>query len=310
MKTRRYTGNGTNFYVADPRVADMVNLAIDLQRPLLVEGEPGCGKTQLAYSIAAELKLGEPVKISVRSTSRARDLLYRFDALRRLQDAQKREDENARYIHPYLSLGELGRVLHEGKRRVVLIDEIDKADIDFPNDLLDVLDTFTFQVEDLPREEEEMCHKKMGFGRWIRPGRGARPIVVVTSNREKRLPEPFLRRCLFLNLGFPESAGALETIVRYNTGLGPDPLGDELLRTAVESFARVRRIAIQADAQKPPTTSELIDWVKILQWREVTPQALAAALAQPPYWETLFKTVQDLEGYPRAAQAATPAPQQ
>src|SRR5262249_43092322 len=151
-------------------------------------------KTRLAYSIAAEKKLGEVIKITVKSTSRAQDLLYRLNVLRRLQDAQNPKNVQAQFVYPYLSLGPLGEAIHQGRRKVVLIDEIDKADIDFPNDLLDVLDTFSFQIDDLPPEEEAACRKQKGFGRIVTGNLNAPPIVLITSNREKRLPEPFLRR--------------------------------------------------------------------------------------------------------------------
>ena len=181
---------------------------------MLVEGEPGCGKTMLAYSVAAELELKPLIKISVKSTSQARDLLYRLDTLRRLQDAQDRKNKRAQFLYPYLFLGPLGAAIHKKQRCVVLIDEIDKADIDFPNDLLDVLDTFTFQIPDLPAEEEDQCRKKKGFGREVTAHPEARPFIVITSNREKRLPEPFLRRCLYVHLNFPRDEEVLSDIVR------------------------------------------------------------------------------------------------
>jgi MoxR-like ATPase len=296
-----YRGDRTGFYVAAPDVADTVNLAVHLRRPLLVEGEPGCGKTRLADSIADELGLGPPVRISVKSTSRARDLLYRMDALKRLQDAQNVQNQRAQSIHPYLSLGPLGRAIHEGRRRVVLIDEIDKADIDFPNDLLDVLDTFTFQVEDLPEEEEEAAlAREGGFGRTVQASPGAEPVVVITSNREKRLPEPFLRRCLYVHLRFPEEAGTLREIVRKNLD---EDVGEALLEAAVQSFRAVRDGALSVDAQKPPTTSELIDWVRILHWKQADPAVLRGAGGFPPHWQTLFKTLADLEAYRKVAEA-------
>jgi MoxR-like ATPase len=136
---RDFTGTGTDFYLAGPVAVEMVNLAIKLGRPLLVEGEAGCGKTLLARAISVELGLGDPISISVKSTSRAKDLLYRFDALLRLQDAQGGDRERARNTFPYISLQPLGIAIRRGRPCVVLIDEIDKADIDFPNDLLDVI---------------------------------------------------------------------------------------------------------------------------------------------------------------------------
>src|SRR6185295_16112554 len=126
MSEPDYTGQGTDFYVASKEVADIVNLAVALNRPLLVEGEPGCGKTTLAYSIAKEKGLDDPIKISVKSTTRAQDLLYRLNALRRLQDAQSPKNEQARFLYPYLSLGPFGEAIHRKKRCVVLIDEVDK----------------------------------------------------------------------------------------------------------------------------------------------------------------------------------------
>lgn len=299
-----YRGDATDFYVAAPEVADTVNLAIHLKRPLLVEGEPGCGKTRLADSIAAELGLGEPVRVSVKSTSRARDLLYRMDALKRLQDAQNVNNEKAQFIYPYLSLDLLGRAIHDGVRRVVLIDEVDKADIDFPNDLLDVLDTFSFQVEDLPESEEAACEAARGFGRTVKAPADAEPVVIITSNREKRLPEPFLRRCLYVHLHFPDEVDTLREIVRRNLKA---EVNEALLDAAVQSFQRVRAGAIRADAQKLPTTSELIDWVKILHWKEAAPAALRGADGFPPHWQTLFKTLADLEAYRKEAERAAPA---
>ena len=303
MKTAQYDGRKTGFYVAADGVADVVNLAIELGRPILVEGEPGCGKTKLAYSIADELGLGEVVKIAVKSTSRAQDLLVRMNALRRLQDAQRRDDESAKYVWPYLSLGPLGEVIRRGERRVVLIDEIDKADIDFPNDLLDVLEDFSFQVEDLPLEEEAASRaRESGFGRTVHGNRDALPIVVITSNREKRLPEPFLRRCLYVRVTFPTRPEDLRDIVLKNTPGSLEQLRDDVLNAAVVAFLKVRQRAL-GHTQKPPTTSELIDWVRILHWKGTTPEQLAAADAAPPYWHVLFKTMGDLDEYQARLQA-------
>ncbi len=303
MSEPEYTGTATDFYVAPPDVADKVNLAVALNRPVLVEGEPGCGKTMLAYSVAAEKGLGRPVKVAVKSTSRAQDLLYRVNALRRLQDAQSPQSERAQFIYPYLSLGPLGRAIQEGRRAVVLIDEVDKADIDFPNDLLDVLDDFTFQIEDLPEEEEVRCLNEKGFGRTVSVGEGGqRPIVFITSNREKRLPEPFLRRCLYVRLRFPDTAEELTEIVLKNTRETSVEINRGLLDAAVGAFRRVRSAAV-GTAQKPPTTSELIDWVKILHWREAEPDALRGDTLLPPYWELLFKNMADLDAHKTLAEA-------
>jgi MoxR-like ATPase len=298
MSEPEYTGVGTDFYVATADVAEKVNLAVRLNRPILVEGEPGCGKTMLAYSLAAEKGLETPVKIAVKSTARAQDLLYRVNALRRLQDAQDRENKRAQFIYPYLSLGPLGRAIQQGRRSVVLIDEIDKADIDFPNDLLDVLDDFSFQIEDLPEEEEEMCLREKGFGRRIAvEDEATQPIVVITSNREKRLPEPFLRRCIYVRLRLPEKTEELIDIVLKNTDESAEEINRTLLDVAVKTFQRLREASVANAAQKPPTTSELIDWVKILNWRKVEPERLEGETLLPPYWELLFKNMADLDAH-------------
>ena len=304
MNEPRYTGKATDFYLASDSVAQIVNLAVDLKRPILVEGEPGCGKTMLAYSIAAEKKLGEVVKISVKSTSRAQDLLYRLNALRRLQDAQNPQNTQAQYVYPYLNLGPLGSAIHGKKRCVVLIDEIDKADIDFPNDLLDVLDRFSFQIEDLPENEEKQCVKACGFGRTITGNEQAPPIVVITSNREKRLPEPFLRRCLYVRVKFPEGPDELREIVRRNIKLEAAELSDDVLVAGVDAFLRVRRLAV-GNTQKPPSTSELIDWVQILHWTGETPDSLNQDPNRPPHWGVLFKTMADLDSYETLSRADT-----
>jgi MoxR-like ATPase len=279
-----------------------VNLAVYLNRPLLVEGEPGCGKTMLAYSIAAEKKLGEVIKISIKSTSRAQDLLYRMNSLRRLQDAQNQNNPNAKYIFPYLSLGQLGQAIHEHQRSVVLIDEIDKADIDFPNDLLDVLDNFSFEISDLPDEEEKQCLKQHGFGKNIASDNATQPIIVITSNREKRLPEPFLRRCIYVRLLFPRTADELRDIVRKNTKLTPQQMNDEILKAAIDVFLNVRTRAV-GSAQKPPSTSELIDWIKIINWKGKTVAELNENPNLPPYWQFLFKNMNDIDAH--EAMAAT-----
>jgi MoxR-like ATPase len=295
MTEPRYTGNSTDFYRATPAVAKIVNLAIDLKRPILVEGEPGCGKTTLASSIAKEKNLGDVIKISVKSTSRAQDLLYRVNALKRLQDAQS-QNPQAQFVYPYLALGPLGSAIQAKARRVLLLDEIDKADIDFPNDLLDVLDKFTFEIDDLPDAEEALCVKERGFGRTVAGSLDSPPIVVITSNREKRLPEPFLRRCLYVRVKFPETAEELQDIVRKNTRLTVAELADVVLNAAVVSFMRVRQIAL-GNTQKPPTTSELIDWVRILHWDGVSAETLRTSPERPPDWGTLFKTAADLDAY-------------
>ena len=293
MTQGEYTGTKSKSYVAPPGVAEMVNLASVLYRPLLVEGEAGCGKTTLANAVAEELNIAL-VTVAVKSTSQARDLLYRFDALRRLQDAQDKDNPSAKYIYPYIHLGPLGDVIQSGKRCVMLLDEVDKADIDFPNDLLDVLDRFEFQIPELPIEENELCQKFKGFGREVKPGEH-RPIVIITSNREKRLPEAFLRRCLYIRLHFPEDPETLARIVLSNTKLSENELDKSFLRAAVQHFVRIRSRAADINVQKLPSTSELIDWVKILRHKGTSVPEVDRSSAWPPYWRTLFKTYPDLD---------------
>ena len=205
-----------------------------------------------------------------------------------------------RWIYPYVSLQPLGRAIFESNSCVVLIDEVDKADIDFPNDLLQVLDAFTFDIDDLPAEENELCMKRHGFGRSVKPSKDFRPIVVITSNREKQLPDPFLRRCLYAWLSFPEEPEVLRRIVEMNW-LGPpaSEIVEDLIASAVDRFLAVRRSAETLGVQKKPATSELIDWVQALNWQGTAPKDISSGGQRPPYWRLLFKTMQDLESYDR-----------
>jgi MoxR-like ATPase len=300
MSYRQFNGTDCDFYVTSKEVAETVNLAIALQRPILVEGEAGCGKTMLASAIAAELGLETPVSVTVKSTQQARDLLYRFDALRRLQEIQDPNNKRANLVYPYITLQPLGKVIHEGKPCVMLIDEIDKADIDFPNDLLEALDRFAFDIDDLPVQESARSLAAKGFGRRVTSPAGLRPIVVITSNREKQLPEPFLRRCLYLELNFPLEPELLAKIVKKNLDASVRQISNKLIDEAIKSFLEIR--ANSKGLQKPPATSELIDWVKVLHWEGGTLAKVRGGKLQPPYWRILFKTMQDLEAYTQRSQ--------
>jgi MoxR-like ATPase len=216
--------------------------------------------------------------------------------LRRLQDAQDPRNQDARAVYPYIDLEPLGHAIQDGKPCVVLIDEIDKADIDFPNDLLDVLDRFEFDIEDLPRSEDAACRAKHGFGRHVQTAAGgARPIVLITSNREKQLPEPFLRRCLYLQLDFPGDTKLLGKIVKKNLAAGPDQISDELLEGVVARFLEVR--AHGSDMKKPPATSELLDWVRVLHWQGRSADAVSADQLSEIDQAVLFKLRKDIESY-------------
>jgi MoxR-like ATPase len=243
-------------YHADDRLVDAVNLAISLGRPLLLQGDPGCGKTRLAYVVAYALKL--PLeRFYIKSTSRAQDLLYTYDAVTRLYDAQIQE-RKSRDVRHYIRLGPLGRAIERaqyGRRSVVLLDEIDKADLDFPNDLLWELDRLEFQVTEKPE-----IHYAAGDNPQLRP------IVIVTHNEEKPLPPAFLRRCIFHYVEFPNRQEALVNILKLhrieNAGLSSK---------AAEVVRRLRQMEYLS---KKPGLSELIDWVSYLDHKQVDSEEL------------------------------------
>jgi MoxR-like ATPase len=300
MAVRRYRGDGLSPsgerypYLADEQLAKVVNMAIHLERPLLVKGPPGCGKTKLAASIAHELRCLELHEWYVKSTSRARDGLYTIDMVRRLQDAQLHK-EQAQRLTPYLRFGPLGNALRTPQESVVLIDEIDKADIDFPNDLLRELEAKEFTVEELDEQDLTEEDRSNGFRKTYR---GAKPIIVITSNDEKDLPDAFLRRCVFCWIEFPEPDRLLE-IVRVNApGM---QLDTALVERAIDRLNDLRMID---GVRKKPATSELIDWVLILHHWGVDVAALDQdrKLSELPHWEILYKHQADLQRVRRAAE--------
>jgi len=257
---------GTRDYIAAPELMQTVNVAVQLGRPLLIKGEPGTGKTMLAQSIAEGLGL-RLIAWSVKSTTKAQDGLYVYDTVQRLYDGQFGEGDVGD-IKRYIKLGKLGEAFTSAERVVLLIDEIDKADLEFPNDLLWELDRMEFHI---PETHETIVAVH-------------RPIVLITSNAEKELPDAFLRRCVFHFIDFPDEA-MMERIVRVHV---PD-LERRLLDLAVEAFYWVRSIP---GLQKKPSTSELIDWVQALVGGGVDPQEVRRRL---PFMGVLLKKDHDVE---------------
>jgi MoxR-like ATPase len=270
-------------YEPESRLVDAINLSIALGRPLLLQGEPGCGKTRLAYAIA--YALGLPLEEGyVKSTSRGQDLLYGYDAVNRLYDAQLGSsgprDTNgvplSQNIENYVTLGPLGRAIaradirtNRAQRSVVLIDEIDKADLDFPNDLLLELDLLEFRIAEAPS-----IRFKGGTQPYLRP------IVIVTHNEESELPAAFLRRCIFHYLEFPQSEELLNQILEIH-----HPNSEELRQEAIEVVLRLRGLNLQ----KKPGLSELIDWVGYLAAVNTPVQELHTL----PYADILLKKLHD-----------------
>lgn len=274
-KAKRYP------YLADKGLVQVVNMAIKLERPLLVKGSPGCGKTQLAYSVAHELGL-ELYTWYIKSTSQAKDGLYMIDAIRRLHDAQHRgEDSKLKEIWDYVKFKALGNALRNKNQSVLLIDEIDKADIDFPNDLLRELDEKQFEIEELDADDPRRLQKALSS-----------PIIIITSNDEKELPDAFLRRCLFYYIPFPTREELID-IVNINLMDEKLDMDKELMETAVHRLLEMREIK---DFRKSPSTSELIDWVKVLHYWETEFNTIKdMVLSKLPYLEVLFKHKQDLQ---------------
>ena len=269
---------GTQEYVATDDLTVAVNAAVTLERPLLVKGEPGTGKTELARQVAKALGL-KMVEWNIKSTTKAQQGLYEYDAVSRLRDSQL-GDEKVQDVRNYIRKGKLWQAFEADEKLVLLIDEIDKADIEFPNDLLVELDRMEFFVY----ETGETIKAKH------------RPIIIITSNNEKELPDAFLRRCFFHFINFPDKETMKEIIaVHY------PKIKKSLVQEALEVFFELREIP---GLKKKPSTSELIDWLKLLMADEIPDEILKnrdQTKAIPPLYGALLKNEQDVQLLERLA---------
>jgi MoxR-like ATPase len=267
----------TETYVASDDLAIAVNAAVTLQRPLLVKGEPGTGKTELARQVAQALGL-PLIEWHVKSTTKAQQGLYEYDAVSRLRDSQLGE-ARVHEVRNYIRKGKLWQAFEAEGRVVLLIDEIDKADIEFPNDLLQELDRMEFHVYETG-ETVQARH---------------RPVVIITSNNEKELPDAFLRRCFFHYIRFPD-ADTLAAIVRVHF---PD-IKDQLLTAALTQFYELRDVP---GLKKKPSTSEVLDWLRLLLAEDLAPEDLRKDVknALPRLHGALLKNEQDVQLFERLA---------
>lgn len=256
---------GTDTYIASEELMAAVEVARALEKPLLIKGEPGTGKTMLAEAISRSLDM--PLYIwNIKSTTKAQDGLYVYDTVQRLYDSQF--GGNVSDIAAYIKLGKLGEAFKNEEQVILLIDEIDKADLEFPNDLLWELDKMEFYIH----ETGETVRAK------------TRPIVIITSNAEKELPDAFLRRCIFHYITFPEPE-QMDEIVRAHF----ENIDDNLLKQAMDTFYWIRTLK---DVRKKPSTSELIDWLRALMLGGVEPEKIRTSM---PYLGVLIKKDEDLE---------------
>ncbi|MGN0377734.1 MAG: AAA family ATPase [Suilimivivens sp.] len=259
--------SSTKEYVASQQLMASVNVAIALQKPLLIKGEPGTGKTMLAEAVAKSLNK-KLIIWNIKSTTKAQDGLYMYDTIQRLYDGQFGE-EGVDDISRYIKLGKLGEAFESEEQVILLIDEIDKADLEFPNDLLWELDQMEFYIHETKRTVKAK----------------QRPIVIITSNAEKELPDAFLRRCIFHYIDFPDEA-LMEEIVKTHY---PN-VEENLLKNAMDVFYQIRSLK---DIRKKPSTSELIDWINALQIGGIPADKIKSEL---PFVGVIVKKDEDLEG--------------
>ena len=268
--------SGTSDYISTLDLTVAVNASINLERPLLVKGEPGTGKTELARQVASSLKL-EIIEWNIKSTTKAQQGLYEYDAVSRLRDSQM--GEKIEDISKYIKKGKIWNAFETKSKSVLLIDEIDKADIEFPNDLLQELDKMEFYVYET--------------GQIIKADN--RPIVIITSNNEKELPEAFLRRCFFHYIKFPE----IETLKKIVNVHFPK-IKKSLLDSALKTFFEIREVP---GLKKKPSTSEALDWIKLLLIEDLDPSDLKINRNKllPKLYGALIKNEQDIELFEQLA---------
>ncbi len=274
--TEQIRFTGTDSYVATEDLMVAVNASVTLQRPLLIKGEPGTGKTVLAHEVAKALGKNL-IEWHIKSTTKAQQGLYEYDAVDRLRDSQL-GDERVHDIANYIKKGKLWEAFEADDAPVLLIDEIDKADIEFPNDLLLELDRMEFHVYET-RETIRARH---------------RPIVIITSNNEKELPDAFLRRCFFHYIRFPDHETMERIVDVHHPGLKKN-----LLRAALKAFYDIREVP---GIKKKPSTSELLDWIKLLVVEDIPPEALKSddmKTILPPLYGALVKNEQDVHQFER-----------
>ena len=267
----------TRNYIATEDLTIAVNAAVTLERPLLVKGEPGTGKTELARQVAQSLGL-KMIEWNIKSTTRAQQGLYEYDAVSRLRDSQLGE-ERVHDVRNYIKNGKLWQAFEADEKVVLLIDEIDKADIEFPNDLLQELDRMEFHVY----ETGETIQARQ------------RPIVIITSNNEKELPDAFLRRCFFHYIQFPDTETMRKIVEVHHPGIK-----ESLLTTALTQFYEIRE---QTGLKKKPSTSEVLDWLKLLLAEDMDAEDLKrdGASALPKLHGALLKNEQDVHLFERLA---------
>ena len=274
--TEQIRFTGTDSYVATEDLMVAVNASVTLQRPLLIKGEPGTGKTVLAHEVARALGKNL-IEWHIKSTTKAQQGLYEYDAVDRLRDSQL-GDERVHNIANYIKKGKLWEAFEADDAPVLLIDEVDKADIEFPNDLLLELDRMEFHVY----ETRETIRARN------------RPIVIITSNNEKELPDAFLRRCFFHYIRFPDNDTMERIVDVHHPGLKKN-----LLRAALKAFYDIREVP---GIKKKPSTSELLDWIKLLVVEDIPPEALKSddmKTILPPLYGALVKNEQDVHQFER-----------